>query len=406
MNDMLNDFQLLRAYADEGSDDAFRELVARHGGMVQGVALRAVGPNLADEVTQNTFLLLARKAKTMKANVVLAGWLHRAARFIAMETLRREKRKTRVPEELAIEEATATFDNLAPVLDDALERLKEEDRESIVLRFLEGRSFAEVGAAMRTSEAAAKMRVGRALEKLRAAFARQGIPLGVTALAAALSSQAAPAVPEGVAGVVLAKAAANSAGIRMGEVLRELLFMKKIKMAVIAGGALLFVGSVVAPMALSPKAAVNTFQPMAGEWTGTIQIDNGNGAKITQPVDLLVATSNGGRKAEITMKMGGGQVYNFTHEIDATGRRVRTSDDPKLSVLNGEGKVTHAQEGQQWAATVRTPHRSGYTDCEWTVHGDELKINRHDQQRKYYVHRFDQYSSMSLRRKIAASAGL
>lgn len=405
MNDMLDDFQLLRAYADNGSDDAFRELVARHGGMVHGVALRAVGSNLADEVTQNTFLLLARKAKTMRANVVLAGWLHRAARFIAMETLRREKRKARIPEIFVIEETAPTFEDLAPVLDDALERLKEDDRQSIVLRFLEGRSFAEVGVAMRTSEAAAKMRVARALEKLRAAFARQGIALTVTALATTLSSQAAPAVPEGIATLALAKAATKSAGASMGQALRELLFMKKIKMAVIAGGALLFVGSVVAPMALSPRAVVNSFQPMAGEWAGTMQVEQ-NGSKVTQPVELLVATSNEGRKADITMKVGGGQIYNFSHEIDATGRRVTTNDDPKLNVNTGVGKVTDSESEPAWSATVLTPHRSGYSECVWTVRGDELKISRHDQFRKYYVHRFDQYSTLILRKKTDARAGL
>jgi len=69
----------------------------------------------------------------------------------------------------------AGWDRLRPVLDDVMHDLNERDREAVLLRFFEGRPFAQVGARLGLSENAARMRVERALDKLHALLARRGI---------------------------------------------------------------------------------------------------------------------------------------------------------------------------------------------------------------------------------------
>jgi hypothetical protein len=86
---------------------------------------------------------------------------------------------------------------LSGIIDSLLDRLSEKDRDAVVLRFFEGRSFAEVGRHLRLNEDAARMRVDRALERLRAFLARRGIASSTAVLAATLAKQTI-AVPSGL----------------------------------------------------------------------------------------------------------------------------------------------------------------------------------------------------------------
>src|SRR6188768_2069914 len=99
---MPDDRELLREYVETKSEDAFRLLVERHAGMVHGAALRIVRDmTLADEICQAVFILLARKAPTLPAGIVLAGWLHQATRYVARGALRTELRRQHRHRELA-----------------------------------------------------------------------------------------------------------------------------------------------------------------------------------------------------------------------------------------------------------------------------------------------------------------
>src|SRR5215471_8999570 len=93
-----SDAQLLREYAEDGNEDAFRELVARHTDLVYSAALRQVAsPDLAWDVAQSVFTDLARKARSLlqKGNLhdSMAGWLYRGTRFAALNQLRDERRR-------------------------------------------------------------------------------------------------------------------------------------------------------------------------------------------------------------------------------------------------------------------------------------------------------------------------
>ena len=213
-DDRTDDADLLRQYAS-GSEPAFREIVQRHLGMVRATARRVLtsAPHLADDVTQAVFTDLAKQAPSLRAGVVLGGWLHRHACYLAQNAARAESRR-RTRERTAME-INATNDNsgqdaqwaqLAPLLDDAISHLDGEDRAAIVLRFLEQRNLRSIGRALGTSEDAAQKRVARALEKLRGYLTRREITLSSILLASTLDAGAQTAVPPGMSSRVSATA--------------------------------------------------------------------------------------------------------------------------------------------------------------------------------------------------------
>ena len=211
------DSELLRRYAREKSDAAFAALVARHVNMVYSAALRKTGnPAAAQEITQAVFVILAQKANRLLPHPALSGWLYQTTRLTAANFLRTEIRRTRREQEaymqsLLNEPEPDVWPQIAPLLDAAMTGLGEKDRNAIVLRFFENKSLGEVGSALGASEAAAKMRVNRALEKLRKFFSKRGIVLSATLIAGAVSANSVHAAPVGLAISVTATAAKGSA---------------------------------------------------------------------------------------------------------------------------------------------------------------------------------------------------
>ncbi|MBK7997860.1 MAG: sigma-70 family RNA polymerase sigma factor [Verrucomicrobia bacterium] len=202
------DFELLREYVANQSETAFRTLVERHVDMVYATALRQVGdPHLAEEATQAVFITLAKKARGLSSSTILAGWLFRAAQFAAAKVQRTELRRKHWEQQAAQMEPTPSdsavaWEQMAPQLNEALNELKEPDRDAIILRFFESKSMAQVGSALGTTEGAAKMRVARALEHLRGIFHARGIAIPVTLLATALSTSTTQAAPIGLAATI------------------------------------------------------------------------------------------------------------------------------------------------------------------------------------------------------------
>src|SRR5664279_1906712 len=90
----MHDRELLEAYARDRSEAAFGQLVRRHLAWVYSVALRHLGNRaLAEDVAQSVFVLLARKAGSLRSGVLLGGWLFRTTRFVSNRALRAERRR-------------------------------------------------------------------------------------------------------------------------------------------------------------------------------------------------------------------------------------------------------------------------------------------------------------------------
>jgi RNA polymerase sigma factor (sigma-70 family) len=195
---MNSDIELLDAYAESRSEEAFGELVARHVDFIYSAAMRQLrNAHLAEEATQAAFIALSRKAGGLQQRTVVAGWLYRAVHFAALNLQRSEARRKHWEKVAAImnnpgENAPANPDDISketalPHVDEALAELGEKDRTALMLRFLQQKSLRDVGDSLGTTEEAAKKRVSRALEKLRGLLARRGVVVPAAALAIGLS---------------------------------------------------------------------------------------------------------------------------------------------------------------------------------------------------------------------------
>ena len=208
---MPDDAELLRRYAATRAEAAFVELVRRHLDGVYSAALRRVGgdTHLAEDVAQQVFVALAQKAGQLSGHPVLAGWLHAATRHEAAHVVRHERRrKAREQEAQTMHDMNsetapeADWSRVAPVLDEALDRLSETERTAVLLRFVERRPFGEIADALRLTEDAARMRVNRALDKLRGLLARRGVASTAAALSLALTNHVVAAAPASLASAV------------------------------------------------------------------------------------------------------------------------------------------------------------------------------------------------------------
>jgi RNA polymerase sigma factor (sigma-70 family) len=219
MSEMLNeDIALLREYARNNSEEAFATLVSRHLNLVYSVALRSVrDAHLAEEITQAVFIILARKAGSLGDKTILAGWLCRTVRYASANALTIQRRRQRREQEAYMQSISneaepiheETWNQIAPLLDGAMEQLGQKDHDALVLRFFENKTFAEVGAILGASDAAAKMRVNRALEKLRKFFTKRGVSSTTAILAGTISTNSIQAAPIGLAKTISAVAIAK-----------------------------------------------------------------------------------------------------------------------------------------------------------------------------------------------------
>jgi uncharacterized protein (TIGR03435 family) len=270
---MPDDMELVRQYARHASEEAFAALVSRHVNLVYSVALRQVrDPHLAEEITQAVFILLARKADSLNPKTVLPGWLCRTAHYTSANALTIQRRRQGREQEaymqsLLNEPEADAWTQIAPLLDTALAQLGETDHNAIVLRFFEGRNLKQVAAAMGTGEDTARMRIKRAVGKLRKFFTKRGITLSAAIIAGAISAHSVQAAPAGLAktttAVAIAKgAAAGGSTLALIKGALKIMAWTKIKTAVVVGVILLSAAGTitVATTALVKKSRASSLE--------------------------------------------------------------------------------------------------------------------------------------------------
>ena len=240
----MTDGELLRRYVHDRSETAFGELVSRHINLVYSAALRQVNgdTHLAEDVTQSVFADLARKAARLLRHTSLTGWLFTSTRFVVTNVRRTEQRRSLREREahamnaiLSATEPEPDWALIRPLLDEAMHALDEPDREAVLLRHFEKRSYAEIGARFGLTENAARMRVERALEKLHGTLTKQGVTSTVVAMAGLLAANAVGAAPAHLAARVAQAALAGAATAGgLSVLLAQLLAVSKIKLAAAA----------------------------------------------------------------------------------------------------------------------------------------------------------------------------
>ena len=223
----MTDLELLRAYVEQGSQQAFEQLVGRHVNLVYSAAKRQVREaSAAEDVTQVVFVALARKApKLVERGAAVGPWLLLATRYASLNHLRREKARVRheegasamsqhtrpVPSEAGVWEA------MAPLLDQGIGYLGDKLRSTLVMRYFENKTYEEIAGALGISVDAAKQRVSRAVEQLRSFFRSRGVKVSAAALATLLTSNAVSAAPVGLAAASAAGGVAAGTSLTAGQ---------------------------------------------------------------------------------------------------------------------------------------------------------------------------------------------
>jgi RNA polymerase sigma factor (sigma-70 family) len=249
----LGESQLLERFLHRRDEAAFQAIVERHGPMVLGVCRRVLRDRHdAEDAFQATFLLLARKAGTIRGNGLLGPWLYRVAHRVAVRaSLGSARRRGRErPDAEAASEAPAPDGSPADrdlplAIHEELARLPEKYRVPVTLCYLEGLTHEEAAARLRWPVGTVKGRLSRARNRLRDRLAVRGLAAPVGLLAASLARDARAAMPpslvdstvQAATSVAAGKAATglvSAAAVSLAEGVANAMFLKKIKTAALA----------------------------------------------------------------------------------------------------------------------------------------------------------------------------
>jgi RNA polymerase sigma factor (sigma-70 family) len=358
---MTPDFELLAEFARTNSEDAFAELVRRHVNLVHAAALRQVNgdTHLAQDVAQSVFTDLAHKAGSLahghnaSSPQSLTGWLYTSAHFAAAKIVRGENRRRDREEKFmsdTLHESAPEpgWEKLQPLLDDVMHELPESDREALLLRYFENQPFAQVGAKLGLNENAARMRVERALEKLRAALARRGVATAAT-LASVISANAVQIAPAGLA-ATLTSASLISAGtgtFTLIKIMTATQFKLGISALVVAGAATVLVSQHRAQENLRVENAALT-QQLAQLKTDNASLSN----RLAAPGD---AQSLPADKLNELMKLRG-EVGILSHQVGEAGQKAQTAEQKLTTELSSKAQFEAHEE-----ASVNTMKEVGLT---------------------------------------------
>ena len=263
---MTSDWPELQQFVRDGSQSAFGRIVARYVNLVYSAARRQVRSEaLAEDVTQAVFLILSRKAAVLRENVILSAWLLRTTRYAANNAVRSERRRQKHEQEASRMRPIVTnpndqqpqWEHVAPMLDEAMDAMRQTDREALVLRFFNRQTVREVGEQLGISEDAAKQRISRAVDRLGDLLKRRGVAIGSAALAVHVEAGAVITAPAHVAASV-ASASAAASSIATG----AMAAMNLLRLKAIAAAVLLCVGvATIAAVATTTKTVKPTPTP-------------------------------------------------------------------------------------------------------------------------------------------------
>ncbi len=214
-----SDRDLLEKFGISGDQGAFSNFVNRHLKLVYSVALRGVSGDrqLAEDVAQQVFADAAQKATKLATRQSVIGWLFTATRYAASKVVRGRIRQAQREEIAAkmneIERSDSSSEigpELLPLIEGAIDKLSDTDRDAIIYRYYEQLDYLTIGSKLGLSPAAVRMRVDRALSKLRASLSRKDITSTGAALATTLGSHALTVAPSGLSAAITTTAVSTA----------------------------------------------------------------------------------------------------------------------------------------------------------------------------------------------------
>jgi RNA polymerase sigma factor (sigma-70 family) len=240
-----------------------------HKDLVYAAALRQLRNSAAaEDATQAVFLLLFKKLPSLPETRPLAPWLLTVTRYICKDAQKRDRRRrlhqTRSAMNTPVEFVIAPDPDLQHRLDDALAALSKNERDVLVLRFLQQLDVPAVSAALHITESNAKKRITRALANLRDHFTRHNIHLSSTAVATALAHAAAIHAPSHLAITLatLTTKTASAASLAMSRAASNKLLLASLKLPA-AVTALIAASAVTAMLLHTPHSSPPILTPIA-----------------------------------------------------------------------------------------------------------------------------------------------
>ena len=311
----FNDMALVREYVRVNSEAAFAELVDRHISLVYSAAFRHAGQAAhAQEITQAVFIILARKAAGLRPDTVLAGWLCETTRLTALSFMRGEHRRQRREQEAymqsTLRESTdeTVWNQLSPLLDEAMSRLGRKERDAVVLRYFKDQNLREVAELLNINEPAAQKRVNRALEKLRKFFTKRGVDSTTATIAGAISANSVQAAPVGLAKTISVVAVAKGAAASISTLtlikgaLKIMAWTKMKSAVVVAVAVLLTAGTTTTLIVTTIYSPEPTYQgKKLSDWTKAFFKRTANGYTISRGGPSADAVKQIGKKAVPTL---------------------------------------------------------------------------------------------------------
>jgi RNA polymerase sigma factor (sigma-70 family) len=371
-----DDMALVREYAQSNSEQAFATLVSRHVNLVYSVALRQVrDPHLAEEITQSVFIILAGKAKSLSPKTILSGWFCRTARYVSANTLsiqrRRQFREQEAHMESILNEPEPdVWNQIAPLLDEALNYLGEKEHDAVVLRFFDGKELKQVGAAMGITEDAARMRVNRGVEKLRDFFTKKGVTLSATAITGAVAANSVQAAPAGLAAAITT-AALSGTTITTTAVIAatKAIAMTTLQKTVIAAAFAVAVGTGIyeARQAANARSEMQTLQQQQATSQASIEQFQ---SKLTETTNRLAALADalsraGNNDHELLALRGEvGRLRRESQELAQSKSRV-ASDMVPLSDKSWLDRVARLKQRLEQTPEAQIPELKLLTDDDW-----------------------------------------
>ncbi len=352
----MNDIELLQAFLGNRSEQAFSELVSRYAGLVYSTAKRRL-PNLslAEDITQMVFIRFAKNPPRVKTSAELAAWLHRTTINVSIDLWRSETRRRARELQAVIMETPASdtivWEEISPKLDEALNQLNDEDRQALLLRFFSRKTMHEVGATLGVSEDAAKMRVSRAVDRLRTQMGATATAWTVAVLSTLLLERFVEAAPAQLVARLSAIKLSTAAGlVGTGGIIAAFFRISNFKLAL--GTATLVLLAVTALHFAQSSKTSSASTSIVNSQTNVTAVQTAT-VNPKQP-DFITDNSDGPVPAPAKVKM-------FFHVLDAktgqplAGAKIRAA----MFGIGGEGEGYNLFSGNDGITAIPYPKDPG-----------------------------------------------
>ena len=386
------DEELIFLCNEKRSEEAFAELCRRYARLVFSTCYRELGDRtLAEDAAQGVFLLLSQKTKALKSYDTLSGWLYTASRLVSRNLVKQERRRAMLEERAALEAATEKdngnplWERIEPHFHDALIRLRPEDREAVLLRFVQEQSFIEIGVNLGVSENTARMRVSRAIEKIKNHFSKVGITVSSAILAGLLlekSSQATPALLlsklpnlgglSGSGGVSQSTATiASQASRQMALSKMAIPIVGVVGVLLIAGGPALYNNA--QPKKMTNNEARVALNQLVGNWSGDLEYDD-SGTKQRVQYKVAVAAAFDSNSSKFSFVSSYPRISikeSYTISLNPATQSAIINNDGTYP-LKASGALYRSREGSTlFLGTERGPESE--SRIRFTLKGDKLE---------------------------------